>query len=74
MELRLIRSESVDSAAQDAAAAGSAELDAAAPREAALRAAPGTRNAAGTIAGLNRFAPAERRYLAAFFSSQQETP
>jgi hypothetical protein len=72
MEVRLIRAEAVDSAAQRAAGAGSVELDAAAPREDGLRAAPGTRNTSGTVANLNSFAPAERRYLAAYFANEAE--
>ena len=72
MEVRLIRAEAVDSAAQRAAGAGRAELEGAAPRDDALGAAPGTRNAAGVVTDLNRFAPAERRYLAAYFATDAE--
>jgi len=72
MEVRLIRADAVDSAAQRAAGAGGVELDAANPSEDALRAAPGTRNTAGVVTDLNRFAPAERRYLAAYFASYAE--
>jgi hypothetical protein len=74
MEVRLVRAESVDSAAQRAAGAGSVELDAAAPREDRLRAAPGTRNTAGVVTTLNRFAPAERRYLADYFAIDTGRP
>jgi hypothetical protein len=73
MEVRLIRADAVDSAAQRAAGAGSVELDAAASREDALLAAPGTRNTAGVVTDFNRFTPAERRYLAAYFDTAAES-
>jgi hypothetical protein len=72
MEVRLILSDAVDSASQRAAGAGGVELDGGAAREADLRAAPETRNTAGVITDLNRFTPAERRYLAAYFNTDAE--
>jgi len=72
-ESRLPGADAVDSAAQRAAGAGSVELDAAASREDALLAAPGTRNTAGVVTDLNRFTPAERRYLAAYFDTGAES-
>jgi hypothetical protein len=71
MQVVLVRADAVQSAAQTAAGSGGVPLDAAALAGGALQTGASHRNTS-TPAALNRFAPAERRYVADYFRRQAD--